>query len=77
MNPEALRIRTMNCRSAGRFRPGPVLALLQSNLPQSRKMSADASELIVGYQRLVEKAVQRIEHHGVDKPVDLTEPLIL
>ena len=26
---------------------------------------------------LDEKAVQRIEHHGVDKPVDLTEPLIL
>ena len=26
---------------------------------------------------LDEKAVQRTEHHGVDKPVDLTEPLIL
>lgn len=26
---------------------------------------------------LDEKAVQRIEHHGVAKPVDLTEPLIL
>ena len=26
---------------------------------------------------LDEKARQRIEHHGVDKPVDLTEPLIL
>ena len=26
---------------------------------------------------LDENAVQRIEHHGVDKPVDLTEPLIL
>lgn len=26
---------------------------------------------------LDEKAVQRIEHHGVDKPVDLSEPLIL
>ena len=23
------------------------------------------------------KAVQRIEHHGVDKPVDLSEPLVL
>ena len=26
---------------------------------------------------LDEKAVLRTEHHGVDKPVDLTEPLIL
>ncbi len=26
---------------------------------------------------LDEKAVQRVEHHGVDKPVDLSEPLIL
>ena len=26
---------------------------------------------------LDEKAAQRIEHHGVDKPVDLSEPLIL
>ena len=26
---------------------------------------------------LDEKAVQRIEHHGIGKPVDLTEPLIL
>jgi CRISPR-associated protein Cas2 len=26
---------------------------------------------------LDEKAVQRIEHHGVGKPVDLSEPLIL
>lgn len=26
---------------------------------------------------LDEKAVQRIEHHGTEKPVDLTEPLIL
>ena len=26
---------------------------------------------------LDEKAAQRIEHHGTDKPVDFTEPLIL
>ena len=26
---------------------------------------------------LDEKAVQRIEHHGVAKPLDLTEPLVL
>lgn len=40
------------------------------------------SEIKVGqdslrFYFLDEKAVQRIEHHGVDKPVDLTEPLIL
>jgi CRISPR-associated protein Cas2 len=26
---------------------------------------------------LDEKAVQRIEHHGIDKPLDLSEPLIV
>ena len=26
---------------------------------------------------LDEKAAQRIEHHGADKPVDLSEPLVL
>lgn len=26
---------------------------------------------------LDEKAVQRTEHHGADKPLDLTEPLIV
>ena len=26
---------------------------------------------------LDERAVQRIEHHGVDKPLDLSEPLVL
>jgi CRISPR-associated protein Cas2 len=26
---------------------------------------------------LDEKAVQKIEHHGIDKPIDLTEPLVL
>ena len=26
---------------------------------------------------LDEKAVQRTEHHGIDKPLDLSEPLIL
>ena len=26
---------------------------------------------------LDEKAVQRTEHHGVDKPLDLSEPLVL
>jgi CRISPR-associated protein Cas2 len=35
------------------------------------------SEDSLRFYFLDEKAVQRIEHHGVDKPVDLTEPLIL
>ena len=35
------------------------------------------SEDSLRFYFLDEKAAQRIEHHGVDKPVDLTEPLIL
>jgi len=30
-----------------------------------------------GLHYLDEKAVQRIEHHGVAKPLDLNEPLII
>jgi len=29
------------------------------------------------FYHLDEKAVQKIEHHGVDRPIDLTEPLVL
>lgn len=29
------------------------------------------------FYHLDENAVRKIEHHGVDKPVDLTEPLVL
>ncbi len=36
-----------------------------------------ASEDSLRFYFLDEKAVQRTEHHGVDRPVDLTEPLIL
>jgi CRISPR-associated protein Cas2 len=40
-----------------------------------REIKADEDSLRFYY--LDETAKQRIEHHGVDKPVDLTEPLIL
>ena len=36
-----------------------------------------AEEDSLRFYFLDEKAVQRTEHHGVDKPVDLTEPLVL
>ena len=35
------------------------------------------SEDSLRFYFLDEKAVLRTEHHGVDKPVNLTEPLIL
>ncbi len=40
-----------------------------------REIKADEDSLRFYY--LDETAKQRIEHHGVEKPVDLTEPLIL
>jgi CRISPR-associated protein Cas2 len=40
-----------------------------------REVKADEDSL--RFYFLDEKAVVRTEHHGVDKPVDLTEPLIL
>ncbi len=36
-----------------------------------------AEEDSLRFYYLDEKAAQRIEHHGVDKPLDLAEPLIL
>ena len=39
------------------------------------EIKADADSL--RFYFLDEKAAQRIEHHGVGKPIDLTEPLIL
>ncbi|NLH74664.1 MAG: CRISPR-associated endonuclease Cas2 [Verrucomicrobia bacterium] len=48
-------------------------ALLRDRL--LREMKPDEDSLRFYY--LDEKAVQRIEHHGVDKPLDVTEPLIL
>ena len=40
-----------------------------------REIKADEDSL--RFYFLDEKAVQRIEHHGVGKPLDLSEPLIL
>jgi len=40
-----------------------------------REIKADADSL--RFYFLDEKAAQRIEHHGVAKPIDLSEPLIL
>ncbi len=40
-----------------------------------REMKAEEDSL--RFYFLDEKAVQRTEHHGVDRPVDLTEPLLL
>jgi CRISPR-associated protein Cas2 len=40
-----------------------------------REMKPDEDSL--RFYFLDEKAVLRTEHHGVDKPVDLTEPLLL
>jgi CRISPR-associated protein Cas2 len=40
-----------------------------------REIKADQDSL--RFYFLDEKAVQRIEHHGVAKPLDLSEPLIL
>ncbi len=40
-----------------------------------REIKADEDSL--RFYFLDEKAAQRIEHHGVDKPINLSEPLIL
>jgi len=47
--------------------------LLRDRLLQEIKQDEDS----VRFYYIDEKAVQRIEHHGVGKPIDLTEPLIL
>ena len=48
-------------------------ALLRDRL--LREIKADQDSL--RFYFLDEKAVQRIEHHGVDKPLDFSEPLIV
>ena len=40
-----------------------------------REIKADEDSL--RFYFLDENAVQRIEHHGADKPLDLSEPLVL
>ena len=47
--------------------------LLRARLLQEIKDDEDS----LRFYFLDEKAVLRTEHHGVNKPVDLTEPLIL
>ena len=44
--------------ASARFRPGPRLALLQSNLIQRYKMSAGPEELIAIYRRLIDRALR-------------------
>ena len=48
-------------------------ALLRDRLLREIKPEEDS----LRFYHLDEKAVQRIEHHGVDKPLDLSEPLIV
>jgi CRISPR-associated protein Cas2 len=48
-------------------------ALLRDRLLREIKSEADS----LRFYFLDEKAVQRIEHHGVNEPMDLSEPLIL
>jgi CRISPR/Cas system-associated endoribonuclease Cas2 len=40
-----------------------------------REIKADEDSL--RFYFLDEKAARRVEHHGVDKPINLSEPLIL
>ena len=49
------------------------LVLLRDRLLREIKPDQDS----LRFYFLDEKAVQRIEHHGIDKPVNLSEPLIL
>ena len=47
--------------------------LLRDRLLREIKVDEDS----LRFYFLDEKAVQRIEHHGTDNPIDLSEPLIL
>ena len=47
--------------------------LLRERLLREIKVAEDS----LRFYFLDEKAAQRIEHHGVAKPIDLSEPLIL
>ena len=47
--------------------------LLRARLLREIKVAEDS----LRFYFLDEKAAQRIEHHGVAKPIDLSEPLIL
>ena len=43
--------------STAEFRPGPRLALLQSNFPTHMKMSLSANEILIAFRNLCEKAL--------------------
>jgi apolipoprotein N-acyltransferase len=47
--------------NTAQFRPGPRVALLQSNLSQRYKMKSNASELLAVYQQMVDRAVNMAE----------------
>jgi apolipoprotein N-acyltransferase len=47
--------------STARFRDGPKLALLQSNLMQGHKFERDRSEVLAGFQSMIKRAIAR---HG-------------
>lgn len=47
--------------------------LLRARLLREFKTEEDS----LRFYYLDEKAVQKIEHHGADKPIDLTQPLVL
>jgi apolipoprotein N-acyltransferase len=47
--------------ASAQFRPGPRLALIQSNLIQRYKMRTEPAQLLAIYQRLVERAAQAAE----------------
>jgi apolipoprotein N-acyltransferase len=48
--------------ASAQFRPGPRLALIQSNLIQRYKLKAEASELLAIYQHLVDRAAAAMPH---------------
>jgi apolipoprotein N-acyltransferase len=48
--------------ATARFHDGPRLALLQSDLPQSRKISGDHDQILLNYKTLVDRAVRDNEH---------------
>jgi apolipoprotein N-acyltransferase len=47
--------------NSAQFRPGPRLALLQSNLSQRYKVKTEASRLVAVYHRLIDRAVAAAE----------------
>ena len=44
--------------ATAQFRPGPTVALLQSDVPQSRRMSPDHDELLNVYRKLIQQTLK-------------------